>query len=308
MKRFKMNNQTKTRYKELALDGMDLRIMKRIQQNISSTENAHKHKSEEEIIREVLLNAIKDYSNNEESIEKIEDRLTSENGITQLSIIKKSFTINFQSALYKTLDKLGYKNYALDIVKESSIDNGNISKLNSGQIDTLMEILNIKNERDSSADFDGGHFSGDFDTRLMDFGYIRLCVERTSLNDELMILVEKEILDNLIKKNYSYDVLFECEKAYTTENNESYEDFLNAYFEMYEPIIKDLNLNIEDISMYIDGIDYIQDESEKLGYTFGKEKFSKSLSENLISIENRPSIEEAKKLLEKHSSPSIELQ
>lgn len=301
-----MNNQIKTSYKELALDGMDLGIIRRIRQNILSTENTYK--SEEKIIREVLLNAIKDYSNNEESIEKIEDRLTSENGITQLSIIKKSFTINFQSALYKTLDKLGYKNYALDIVKEASLNNGNVSKLNSEQINTLMDIFTIKNERDSSADFDGGHFSGGFDTRLMDFGYIRLCVERTSLNDELMILVEKEILDNLIKKNYSYDVLFECEKAYTTKNHEAYEDFVNAYFEMYEPIIKDLNLNIEDISMYIDGIDYIQDKSEKLGYTFGKEKFSKSLSENLISIENRPSIEESKKLLEKHSSPSIELQ
>lgn len=183
-----------------------------------------------------------------------------------------------------------------------------VIRFNSSQIDELMKNFDMKNTRISKEDFDGGHFSGDFDTRLNDMGYVRLCVERTSLNDELMILVEKEILDNLIKKNYSYDVLFECEKAYTTENHEAYEDFVNAYFEMYEPIIKDLNLNIEDISMYIDGIDYIQDESEKLGYTFGKEKFSKSLSENLISIENRPSIEEAKKLLEKHSSPSIELQ
>jgi len=268
----------KTSYSELALDGINLDLIYRLRNNLPENKN------ENEAIREVLLTTIKDYSKTEESIEKIEENLTSENGIFHLGDIKKSFDINFQSAFNKTLNKLGYKNPALEIL-ENPTEN-NFSRINNEQIDDLMNIWNIKNERYSDADFDGGHFSGKFDDRLLDSGYVRLCVERKE-DITSMIIVKKDILDSFIKDNFSKKALYEAEI--------SEEEYLDAYYDVYVPILKNLNLDYKyydyknNLNMYVDGIDYILAESTKLGYTFG----AKYEGEDL---------EEVKKLVEEHSS------
>lgn len=148
-----------------------------------------------------------------------------------------------------------------------------MKKLNSLQINELMECGNIKNTRFNDDDFDGSHFSGDFDNKLLQLGYVRVALDRTE-KDASMILLEKDILDDLIKKNYSYEKVFECEKLYFSEDEYEFEDLCEAYYSLCEHIFKDLNIMNKKTCMYVDGIDYILNACSELGYVFGKEKFT----------------------------------
>lgn len=279
-----------TRYTELALDGANLYIVNRIRKNLETL-----NKSKEDATKELFLTAFKDYSKLDDSLAEIDKKLTSDNGITMLKIMKKSFSINFMSALNKTLDKLGYKNDALEILKDTTKTNTNFSKINSEQINFLMNYWNLKNDRYDENDFDGGHFSGDFDTSLNDMGYVRLCVERKD-GTPSMVIAEKEKLDSLIKENFSTTALYEAET--------SAEEYLDAYYDVYSPILKNLGIdtkyydNSNYSSMYVDGVDYILEECGKLGYKFGQQ------------VQEDLSIEESKKIVEEHSSntPSSALQ
>lgn len=181
----------------------------------------------------------------------------------------------FKSYQETTVDfcKLGKELMDLYINKLNNSEN--INKLNSLEINSLLEKWGLPNYRDGDTDFDGGHFSGAFDSKLLELGYVRFAVERIKEPDlthvENMLIIKKDLLDDLIKSHYSYETMYECEKSYFSEEKAEYRDLLESYFEIYEPIIKDLGLDIKNISMYVDGIDYILDKSEKLGYVFSED-------------------------------------
>lgn len=164
-----------------------------------------------------------------------------------------------------------------------------VIKFNSSQVDELMKNFNMKNTRDDKNDFDGGNFSGSFDEKLLELGYVRVCVERKDLI-ESMVVVQKDKLDTLIQKHFSVDLLLDADKSYTSKDSESYEDFVDAYYNVTTPILKDLGFDSEHnnysnfTSMYVDGIDYILNESEKLGYKFGAEKFASNEDSPLEKI------------------------
>lgn len=148
--------------------------------------------------------------------------------------------------------------------------NQKIKKLNSNQVDELLNTANIENNRIDEHDFDGGNFNGNFDNVLLELGYIRLAVERK--DDERMILVEKNELDKIIAKNYSYKKLLHCEKMYHKEDEYSFNDYIEAYTPFWILITNELGLVSKSTSAYVDGLDYILNICEKLGYVFGAAK------------------------------------
>ena len=147
-----------------------------------------------------------------------------------------------------------------------------MKKLNSSEIDIFMREANIPNNRSDELDFDGSHFCGEFDKILSQLNYIRVGVERNK-DIELMILIPKDKLDLEIKNIYSYDTLYQCEKSYF-QDDFSDEPLFEAYYSFYNEICKKFIDNMKDFSMYIDGLDYILNMCDSLGYKFGKEKFN----------------------------------
>ncbi len=226
-----------TKYKELISDVANMFLINRISEGCKKT-----NKPIEEASKEVLLTAFKDYSKLDNSLEDIDKQLTSNNGITMLDIMKQSFSINFISALNKTLDKLGYENKALEILKETSINN-DFSKINSEQINSLMNYWCLKNERYDNDDFDDENFFGDFNRRLDDMGYVRLAVEKTE-NTSSMILLKKDYLDSLIEKTFSISAFNESNNIYYDDDQTYSDDFIGAYSDIYKPIYKELNLDV----------------------------------------------------------------
>lgn len=147
-----------------------------------------------------------------------------------------------------------------------------MKKLNSSEIDIFMKETNIPNNRSDELDFDGSHFCGEFDKILSQLNYIRVGVERNK-DIELMILIPKDKLDLEIKNIYTYDTLYQCEKSYFHDEF-SDEPLFEAYYPFYNEICKKFfDNNIKNFSIYVDGLDYILNTCENLGYKFGKEKF-----------------------------------
>ena len=151
------------------------------------------------------------------------------------------------------------------------LENFNLSgiiKLDSNTINKLMESWELKNSRYDDNDFDGGNFSGAFDEKLLKVGYIRICVEHKE-NSSNMICIKKDILDKLIVDNYSELVLDKSNAQYWSEPN-SDDNFLESYSNLYDSILKSVGYQTQYIdstliiSPYVDGIDYILNEMEKI--------------------------------------------
>ena len=188
--------------------------------------------------------------------------------------------INYRAEFFDKRNLNGLRDETINVPKIQDVFSKNfVLKLNSLKITNLFKEWGIKDERCDDDDFDGGNFF-QFDKELFKRGYVRLGVDLQQ-NRDIMIVVEKNYLNNLIKSNYSYDVMYECEKLYLDEDCEEHKELIEAFYEAYQPILKALNLSKE-ACIYVDGLEYVIDEFEKLGY----KHINKTAEDNDLLLDN----------------------
>lgn len=140
--------------------------------------------------------------------------------------------------------------FVLDIENEIKNNNPNVLELKYTDITKIFKELMIKDNRDNLNDFDGGHFSGNFDKYLLEKGYIRFCT-----NNERLFVVSQKILDKYIKNCCTVSLM-----ANAKDNYYKFEEInsvlVDSYADVTNILLREFGLDT-DYKVYVDAIYYI---------------------------------------------------